>query len=145
MNSPRKVHRTTIPVRYWETDQMGVVHHAVFIQYFEVGRTEMMAEHGLDYAQMEREGHLLAVAEVGVRYRAPARFGDQLVVLTRVTHVGRARVRFDYRILRGEDENLLCEGHTVLASVAPDLTPKRLPAERRERLLAVLDSPAAET
>lgn len=132
-------HRSQFAVRYHETDQMGVVHHAVYVHYFEVGRTEMMQAHGLDYAEMERRGSLLAVVDVGLRYVAPARFGDVLVVETTLTSVERVRVQFQYRVLRsGEDEQLLARGHSLLACVDRDLNPARIPGPDRAKMLALL-------
>jgi acyl-CoA thioester hydrolase len=132
-------HRTRFAVRYNETDQMGVVHHSEYVNYFELGRTEAMSAHGLDYAEMERSGALLAVVEVGLRYVKPARFGDELVVETRVTEVERVRVRFDYAVLRaakpGAAEELLCRGHTLLACVDRSLAPCRLPDATRAKML----------
>lgn len=135
-------HRTEAAVRYHETDQMGVVHHSQYVNYFELGRTEMMRAHGLDYAAMERSGALLAVIEVGLRHLEPARFGDRLVIETRITRVERVRVRFDYAVLRaGEPEATLCRGHTLLACVDRALRPRRLPEEVRERMAALAEGP----
>ena len=118
---------------------MQVVHHSQYVNYFEVGRTEMMRECGLDYADMERRGALLAVVEVGLRYVKPARFGDEIVIETRLTEVERVRVRFEYAVLRaGPPEELLCRGHTLLACVDRDLSPRRLPEPDRERMVALL-------
>ena len=141
--TPPTTHRLRAAVRYNETDQMGVVHHSEYVNYFELGRTEMMKQYGLDYAAMERRGVLLAVIEVGVRYLKPARFGDELLIETWVAEVERVRVRFEYAVRRaGEPEALLCRGHTVLACVDPQLAPRRLPEEDRARLIA-LAAPAA--
>jgi acyl-CoA thioester hydrolase len=107
----------------------------------------MMRASGLDYAEMERRGALLAVIEVGLRYVKPARFGDELLIETRITEVERVRVRFDYAVLRGaaaggapDDAKLelLCRGHTVLACVDRSLAPRRLPEGDREKMLALL-------
>ena len=124
---------------------MQVVHHSQYVNYFELGRTEMMRESGLDYADMERRGALLAVVEVGLRYVKPARFGDELVIETRLTEVERVRVRFEYAVLRagstgGADAKaeLLCRGHTLLACVDRELTPRRLPETDRERMVALV-------
>jgi acyl-CoA thioester hydrolase len=137
---PATVHRSTFPVRYHESDQMGVVHHAVYVHWFEVGRTAAMKERGLDYAELERRGVLLAVIDVGLRYLAPARFGEEVVVETRITRVERVRVRLEYRVLSagGESETLLCTGHSLLASVDPELRPIRMPADVRELFLEML-------
>ncbi len=126
-------------VRYHETDQMQVVHHAQYVNYFELGRTEMMRASGLDYADMERRGVLLAVIDVGLRHVKPARFGDELVIETRIVEVERVRVRFEYAVLRaGATEELLCRGHTVLACVDRSLAPRRLPEPERARMAALV-------
>ncbi len=136
MSPASPFHETLVRVRYAETDQMGVAHHSAYIVYFELGRTDMMRAHGLSYARMERRGILLAVAEVGLKYRAPARFDETLRVRTRLTEVGRVRVQFDYEILR-ENEEVVCTGFTVLACVDRDLRPRRLPEEEQGRMLSL--------
>lgn len=142
------VHRTRTAVRYHETDQMGVVHHSNYICWFELGRTEMMRAHGLDYAALERGGSLLAVVDVGLRYLAPARFGDEVVIESSITEVERVRVRFEYAVRRvagdgggdgdGDGEGtLLCRGHTLLACVDRQLVPRRIPEPTRAVMLAL--------
>ena len=138
MNShaPPIVHRCEIRARYGESDQMGVVHHAVYVSYFEVARTEMMRLHGLSYAEMESRGTLLAVIDVGLKYHAPAHFDEPLAVETWVAEAGRVKVRFEYRVLREDagGPRLLCSGHTVLACVNRELAPRRLEDADRELL-----------
>src|SRR5471030_262858 len=91
-------------VRYAETDQMGVVYHANYLVWFEVGRVELMRQRGLDYKRMEaEEGCGIAVVEAAVRYKAPARYDDELAIETRVMQVRGPVVRFGYRIVRVED------------------------------------------
>lgn len=137
------IHRHRFAVRYNETDQMGVVHHSEYVNYFELGRTEMMREHGLDYAAMERGGCLLAVVDVALRYLKPARFGDTLIVETRIAEVERVRVRFEYAIRRDDPSgDLLCRGHTLLACVGRDLAPKRIPEPERARMAALAEPSA---
>ena len=134
------VHRHRFRVRYGETDQMGYVHHSVYLLYFEEGRTGLMRELGASYAEMERKGHILPVAETALRFRAPARFDEELVTETRLTEVSGARVRFDYRVLHAAGEGLVAEGHTVLASCGADGRPRRLP----EDLAALFRSAASK-
>ena len=129
--SMRAPHRTTVRVRYGETDQMGFVYHANYVPYFELGRTEFMRDAGLCYAEMERAGMGLAVVDLNVRYLRPAFYDQELVVETRLTQASRVRLRFDYRILRadpGDAETLevLCEGHTTLACLGPNGRPTRI-------------------
>jgi len=124
-------HRTTVRVRYGETDQMGFVYHANYVPYFEMGRTEFMRDAGLCYAEMEKAGMALAVVELNARYVRPAFYDQELVIETRLVQASRVRIRFDYRILRagaGDPEafEVLCEGHTTLACLGPDGRPTRI-------------------
>src|SRR6202047_961271 len=97
-------HDATVRVRYAETDQMGVVYHANYLIWFEVGRVELMRQRGLDYKQLEiEEGFGIAVVEATARYKAPARYDDELTIETRVLRVRGPVVRFGYRILRTVD------------------------------------------
>jgi len=137
-----RTHSTPLHVRYHETDQMGVVHHSNYVNYFELGRTEFMRAHGLDYAEMERRGVLLAVADVGLTYLKPARFGDLLVIESRLCSVERVRVLFEYEVKRADE--VLCRGHTLLACVGRDLKPRRIPEEDRERMAALASAPLVD-
>ena len=93
-----------VRVRYAETDQMGVVYHANYFIWFEVGRVEFIRQMGLDYKSMEQEeGALIAVAEATARYKAPARYDDELLVRTSLAGVRGPIVRFRYAVLRAED------------------------------------------
>ena len=98
------VGQARVRVRYAETDQMGVVYHANYLVWFEVGRVEFMRQRGLNYKQMEMEdGCGIAVVEATVRFKAPARYDDELIVETRVLKARGPVVHFGYKILRGED------------------------------------------
>jgi acyl-CoA thioester hydrolase len=105
----------TIRVRYAETDRMGLVHHANYLVYFEQGRTELLRGRGLVYKDLEDQGYLLVLTKVEVRYRAPARYDDLLVVRTRVVRTTAVRLDHDYQVLR--DGTLVAEGATTLACV----------------------------
>src|SRR5262245_17948535 len=128
-------HVVYVRARYGETDQMGVVYHANYIPYFEIGRTELMRSSGIRYADMERAGYSLTVVDVAARYLAPARYDDLLAIRTQLADSSGVRVRFEYRILRvaepTEDETLLCEGHTTLACIDRQGKPRRLPEAER--------------
>jgi acyl-CoA thioester hydrolase len=126
-------HAVTVRVRYGETDQMGVVYHPNYFLYFETGRTELMRASGVAYSELEKAGVFLVVTEASCRYRAAALYDQELKVLTRIDEVGKATVRFSYRVL-GPAGALLVEGHTTLASVDAAKTPVRLPAEISELL-----------
>jgi acyl-CoA thioester hydrolase len=104
-------------VRYSETDQMGVVYHANYLVYMEEGRTRLMESLGCSYAAFEREGWALVVRKAELRYRAPARYDEELAVRTAVGRVGGASVLFLYEVRRANDGELLAEGSTELACV----------------------------
>jgi acyl-CoA thioester hydrolase len=103
----RPASEARVRVRYAETDQMGVVYHSNYLIWFEVGRVELIRQLGLNYKQMEEEGCGIAVVDVHVRYKAPARYDDELMIETRLLAARGAVVRFGYRILRITDGVLL--------------------------------------
>src|ERR1700735_1556464 len=109
---------TRVRVRYAETDQMGVVYHANYLVWFEVGRVDFIRDMGLDYKTMEKEHNaMIAVIEASARYKAPARYDDEILVRTSLAGVRGTIVRFRYAVLRAAaqeaDEQLLCEGETT--------------------------------
>ena len=124
-------------VRYAETDQMGVVYHANYLVWFEVGRVELMRQRGLNYKLLEQEeGCWIAVVEATARYKAPARYDDELIVETTVKSVRGPVIRFVYRIFRAEDGLLLCEGETVHVVLGRDMKRRRIPKKYAEILSA---------
>jgi acyl-CoA thioester hydrolase len=126
---------TRVRVRYAETDQMGVVYHANYLVWFEIGRVELMRARGLDYARLESEENCwIAVAEATVRYKAPARYDDELTIQTRVIAVRGPVIRFCYRVVRGKDNLLLCEGETVHVAVGRDMKSRAVPRKYAEIL-----------
>lgn len=114
---PPTAHETRLRVRYGETDQMGVVHHANYLLYVEESRTNLMRERGCSYAELERRGIGLPVRKVDVRYRLPALYEDDLVVRTHVGRVGAASVTFHSEIHRERDRNHLASITVELACV----------------------------
>ncbi len=126
-------HTVTVRVRYGETDPMGLVHHAHYFVYFEMGRTELLRAAGLAYKEIEKRGVLLVVTDAGCRYHESARYDDTLSIDTRVAGLGKATVRFEYSVL-GPGGRLLAEGHTELAAVNREGKPVRLPAGVAELL-----------
>jgi acyl-CoA thioester hydrolase len=136
----RPASETRVRVRYAETDQMGVVYHSNYLIWFEVGRVEFIRQLGLNYKQMEEEGCGIAVVDVHVRYKAPARYDDELVIETRLLAARGAVVRFGYRILRVTDGLLLCEGETMHVVVGMDMKKRSLPLKYAERFAAHLIS-----
>ncbi len=125
-----------IRVRYSETDQMGVVYYANYFVWMEVGRVDYCRERGFEYADMEAsDGILLIVAESRCRYRAPARFNDQILVRTSVTESRSRTIRFAYEIRRASDGTgdgrLLATGETLHTVCDRDGRAVRLPEKYR--------------
>lgn len=104
-----------VRVRYVECDPMGVAHHSAFPVWFELGRTELYRSQGFRYRDLEDDGALLAVVNLSVRYRAPARYDDELELETRLVRVSRARLDHVYELRR--DGLVLAEGATTLACI----------------------------
>ncbi len=130
------MHVTTVRARYAETDQAGVVYHASYLPWFEVGRTEMLRDLGFPYAEIERRlGVLLTVTEAGLNFHAPARYDEVIVVETTVTDVRRVRLRLATGLRRQLGGDLLCTGHVWLAAVTREGKPVPLPADLRACLL----------
>ena len=125
-------HPVRLRVRYAETDQMGVVHHAAYPVWFEVARSALSRACGMPYAEWERQGIYLMVTDLACRYRRPARYDDEITVWARVAEVASRRVVFEYRV-EGPDGTILVEGetrHVVVDRVAgrPVVIPDNLRA-----------------
>jgi acyl-CoA thioester hydrolase len=118
---------TQVRVRYAETDQMGVVYHANYVVWMEVGRVEAMRAAGLNYAAMEQEGVRVAVVGVEVEYRAPARYDDVVNVRARVVEVLSRKMRIEYEMTRASDGTLLATGATRHLFVNHEMRPVRCP------------------
>src|SRR6478672_2209316 len=105
----------TLRVRYPEVDAMGYLHHSRYLQYFEMGRIELLRSMGHSYADLEREGSFFVVVKVEVRYKAPARYDEELQLTTRVTRQTHVRIDHAYELRRGS--TLLAEATTTIACV----------------------------
>lgn len=120
-------------VRYSETDQMGVVYHANYLVWCDMGRTELIRElTGRSYAELERAGILLAVSEAWARYHASARYDERVRVETWVEEVRSRTVTFGYRISRPGDpgpEEKLVSARTTLVALTRGGSPQKLPAQ----------------
>jgi acyl-CoA thioester hydrolase len=121
-------HVSEIVVRYAETDQMGVAHHAAYLVWFEVARTDMLRHLGYSYRKLEEEGFAMPVVESGCRHLASARYDDQILVEAQVGEIRRTRVRIDYTA-RDENGKTLAEGFTVHAFLNGEKRPQRLPPD----------------
>ncbi|HLA90719.1 MAG TPA: thioesterase family protein [Gemmatimonadaceae bacterium] len=125
-------------MRYAETDQMGVVYHANYLIWCEIGRTDFIRQHGVSYAELEEQGVLLAVSEATLRLHAAARYDELVRVETTLAEVKSRQVTFDYRITRAGTGERIATARTALVSLAPGGRPAALPAEVRERLEAAV-------
>jgi acyl-CoA thioester hydrolase len=135
-------YETEIRVRYAETDQMGIVHHANYLTWFEVGRSELCRSKGFSYKEMEDEDDaLLVVAETYCRYKSPALYEDVLTVRTRVGEIRSRSLRFFYEVYRAADDTLLAEGETLHLVTDKDKKVRKLPEIYRNRLLETDDEP----
>jgi len=131
---------TRVRVRYAETDQMGVVYHANYLVWFEVGRVELMRQRGLNYRRLEEEeGCRIVVVEATARYKSPARYDDELIIETCVKMARGPLIRFAYRILRAEDKLHLCEGETVHVVLGRDMKKRTIPKKYADLLNAAAE------
>src|SRR3954452_20468467 len=131
-------------VRYAETDQMGIVYYANYLVWFELGRVELLRWLGLADSQLEKEHKLiLPVVEANCRYRAPARYDDEILIETRPALVRNSVLKFAYRILRsghdGEEPKLLAEGETIHVVCDENLKRMPLPAQYTAALKKLMD------
>ena len=108
------VNETRMRVRYAETDQMGVVYHANYLVWFEVGRVELLRQLGFSYKDMEQQDNcFIAVVDARCRYKAPACYDDEVIVRTWLKNIRESVIHFGYELVRVEDGALLAEGETT--------------------------------
>lgn len=113
--SERVEHTISIRVRYPEVDGMGYLHHSRYLQYFEIGRVELLRSLGHSYADLERQGVFFVVTKAEVRFKAPARYDDELTLHTRIVRATHVRYDHEYVLKRGDA--VLAEGSTTIACV----------------------------
>ena len=119
------VHEVEVRVRYQETDGQRRVHHANYLTWFEIGRTEFLRSLGYTYRAFEEAGLYMVVSDATVKYRAPAEYDDLLTVRTRVEKVGSAHIRHAYEVIRGTQ--ILATGTTIVVCFDPEGRIRRLP------------------
>jgi acyl-CoA thioester hydrolase len=108
-------HEIIVRVRYPEVDAMGYLHHSRYLQYFEMGRVELLRQRGHSYAELEQKGVLFVVVKAEVRYRLPARYDDEVRLVTRLMKQTHVRYDHAYTLYRGT--MLLAEGTTTIACI----------------------------
>jgi acyl-CoA thioester hydrolase len=128
-------YETEVRVRYAETDQMGIVHHANYLVWFEVGRSDLCRQKGFSYQEMEEENSLLVVAQAQVRYISPAFYDDLLTIRTKVEQIRSRSIRFIYEVHRGSDDMVLVEGETLHFVTDKQKKIISLPDAYRQKLL----------
>ncbi len=104
---------TEVEVRYSETDMMGIVYHANYLPWLELGRTNLLKENGITYSEMEESGYLLPVIEVHMNYRRPATYDDTVVVKTIMKAKAFAKIRLDYELFKKKE--LIATGYSIHA------------------------------
>lgn len=119
-------------VIYGDTDQMGVVYYANYLRWFEKGRSELLRQVGLPYAEIEAGGLHFPVIEVTCHYRQPARYDDTIIIETELAELGRASLSFRYKIHR--ENKLTAEGITKHACTTSDGRVTRIPDRLAQRL-----------
>ncbi|MGH7996251.1 MAG: acyl-CoA thioesterase [Opitutaceae bacterium] len=125
---------TEVTVRYAETDMMGVVYHANYLPWFEIGRTNLLKEMGVSYRRLEEEGFRLPVLQVALKYLRPALYDDTLTIVTILREMPLLRIRLHYEVRRGAD--LLATGETAHVFIDRDGRPVRPPAWAAARVAA---------
>src|SRR6476620_4893954 len=119
-----------VRVRYAETDQMGVVYHANYLVWFEVGRVELIRALGIEYTRMEKDDDCnIVVADAHCRYLLSARYDEILRIRTRIAESRIRIIRFSYEVIRYADRKLLATGETTHIICGSNGRPKLLPAK----------------
>src|SRR5436305_9426282 len=108
-------HTITLRVRYPEVDAMGYLHHSRYLQYFEMGRIELLRAMGHSYADLERDGLFFVVVKIECRYKAPARFDDELLLTTRIARQTAVRIDHTYELKKAD--TLIADAATTIACV----------------------------
>jgi acyl-CoA thioester hydrolase len=122
-------HQVRLRVRYAETDQMGIVYHANYLIWMEIGRVELVRSRGFNYKELEHtEGLLLSVVEAQCRFLYPARYDDEILVETEVIRANARMIEFGYEIRCVANHKLLATGSTKHCWLNRDMKPTKLPA-----------------
>ena len=128
-----------VRVNYSETDQMGVVYHARYLVWLDMARTEHLRQCGMSYRDLEATGLRLAVSEVAIRYRQPARYDDPIRIRCWVRELASRKVEFGYAVEHAEDGRLLATATTSLLALDSTLALSRLPDRVRDVLTMATD------
>lgn len=125
-----KIFKTDIRVRYAETDQMQVVYYGNYFVWFEIARTELFRELGLEYTELEKEGFFLMVVEASCQYKAPCKYDNLISIHTNIGEVKNSSLSFDYQIYK--EAKLLSVGKTTHVFCNKEGSPVRIPSKVKE-------------
>ncbi len=128
------------PVRYAETDQMGVVHHAAYVPWLEQGRVDWLARLGVNYAELESAGVFFPVTDLRLVYRRALRFGDAVLVETRLVQLASRKLSFAYRVYVVGDDRPAAMGRSVHVAQDAEGRVRRLPPSLFESLRSALEA-----
>lgn len=133
------ISETLVRVNYSETDQMGVVYHARYLVWLDIARTEHLRRSGMSYRELEASGLRLAVSDVTIRYRRPARYDDTIRIRCWVRQLASRKVEFGYAIEHAQDGSLLATASTSLLTLDTTMALRRMPDRVRDALRVVPD------
>jgi acyl-CoA thioester hydrolase len=133
------ISETMVRVNYSETDQMGVVYHARYLVWLDIARCDHLRLSGMSYRELELSGLRLAVSELAIRYRQPARYDDLVRIRCWVRDLASRRVDFGYAVERAEDARLLATASTSLLALDQAMSLTRLPSSIRQVLHPISD------
>jgi len=108
-----KTNKTQQRVYYADTDHGHVVYYANYLKWFEIGRTELLRQCGFNYVDFEKKGLIAPVVEVKCNYKEPAKYNDIIIIKTTIENIGNSSIKFNYKIIRKSDNEVLAEGYTV--------------------------------
>ncbi|MFO7618934.1 MAG: acyl-CoA thioesterase [Thermoplasmata archaeon] len=131
--------RVNIRVRYIEIDQMGVVNNVNYFKWLEEGRVEFLRDLGMPLIEIEKGGTILMMAETKCNYLSPARYDEELVLETTVTHVGTKSLRFDYRVVRKSGRKEIAKAYTVHVTTDKNGKPKPIPPRLKKTLQEAME------
>jgi acyl-CoA thioester hydrolase len=136
---PGPISETLVRVNYSETDQMGVVYHARYLVWLDIARCEHLRLTGVSYRELEEQGLRLAVSDVSIRYRAPARYDDLIRVRCWVREVASRRITFGYAVEHADSARLLATATVSLHSLDAGMVLSRMPDHVAARLIPAPD------
>lgn len=106
---------TRLTVRYAETDKMGIVHHSNYAIWFEAGRTDFLKQIGVSYSEIEARGVMMPLYEITCRFKRPAKYEDEIAVVTSLKELTRVRIILSYEVINIKTNTLLATGETLQA------------------------------